>query len=188
MTIVQAVKGIAAWINEKVCPRISFKKASDTVQDAGYAAKEAHPRAYPMFYPGKDKLPAGEDWAEPFILVTPIKGVRNALQGRQTLTVQLTFRTWNPGTHGQELGEENSFQPNIEGWQDVENLLDWTLREIENEEYINGLHFVASSDTEYGLLVKDGQYIDEYPYFSAYATVIFEWSIARTSSAYADML
>lgn len=115
MTIVQAVEGIAAWINEKVCPRISFKKASDTVQDAGYAFAEAHPRAFPMFYPGKDKLPAGEDRAEPFILVTPVKGVRNALQGKQTLTVQLTFRTWNPGTYGQELGKKTPFNPTSKG-------------------------------------------------------------------------
>lgn len=193
MTIVEAIETITDWINENVCPRLTFKQANDAAQAEDYPFKEVHPRAYAMFYPGKDKLPEGEDWAEPFIVVTSTEGKRNTIRKTQTFSVQLTFRTWNPGTHGQEVDGKKSFEANIEGWKDVENLMDWTLRAIENTDYIGpdkgkGLRYVASAGSNYGLMVKDGQYIDEYPYFSAFASLQFEAGIARTSESYSDLL
>ena len=104
------------------------------------------------------------------------------------MSVQLTFRTWNPGTHKEENAEGAPYRKNTDGWKDVWNLLDWTLREIENVQYLNGLRFVASEGVEYGPMVKDGQFVDEYPYFSAYATITVEWPIVRTEEPFAEML
>lgn len=185
MTIVDAINAITDWLNENVCPKLLFKKADDRNVADSYTLREVHPTAYAMFYPN-DLIPE-EKRGDPFIVVTPSKGKRDTVSKAERLTVQLSFRTWNPGTHAAESAGK-AFAPSTGGWTDVWNLLDWTLREIENEQYINGLRFVASDGAEFGPIAKDGQFIDEYPYFTAYATLTFERPIVRKDSAFAEML
>lgn len=186
MTTVLAIEAIANWLNERVCPKLLFKRANDLHQDDSYPFEEVHPKAYAMFYP--DGMMPEEEKGRPFILVTPAKGNRKVIQKTDRMSVQLTFRTWNPGTHKEENAEGAPYRKNTDGWKDVWNLLDWTLREIENVQYLNGLRFVASEGVEYGPMVKDGQFVDEYPYFSAYATITVEWPIVRTEEPFAEML
>ena len=106
MTIVDAINAIADWLNENVCPKLLFKKADDRNVADSYTLREVHPTAYAMFYPN-DLIPE-EKRGDPFIVVTPSKGKRDTVSKAERLTVQLSFRTWNPGTHAAELAGKST--------------------------------------------------------------------------------
>lgn len=188
MTIVQCLETITDWLTVNVCPKIKLKRPSDTRQGTFYVYEEVHPTAFAMFLPGNDKLPNGVDSQCPYILVQLVDGSHDLIKSDGTLNIQLSFMVWNSGTHPDENGMTDGYRRTADGWKDVWAFLERTVTEIENHEYLNGLHFVKEKGVKYGQFSKDGQIADMYPYFYAWATMTIERGINRIDAAYSDFL
>lgn len=188
MTIVQCIENLTDWINENVCPKILLKRPSDERQDTLYRYEEVNPTAYSMFLPGTDKLPEGTTSQFPSILVQFVEGTHTRPKFEDRYNIQLSFIAWNPGTHPDENGMTEKYRRGSDGWKDVWVLLDRTLTEIENAEYMNGLRLVKEEEVKYGQFTKDGQISDTYPYYYAWATFTVENGLNRKGAEYADLL
>lgn len=188
MTIVQSLETLAKWLQENVCPKLTFKRPSDTRQDTYYDYEEVHPTAFAMFLPGSDKLSSGADSQCPYILVQLVDGSHDLINPKGRLEVQLSFMVWEPGIHPDENGMREGYKRTADGWKDVWELLERTVAEIENAEYLNGLRFVKENGVKYGQFSKDGQIADMYPYYYAWATMTIERGVNRIDAAYSEFL
>lgn len=57
MNLVQTIDTIVNWLNENVCPGIELKLPDDYKNDASYGVEMVTPAAFPLYVPGKDRLP-----------------------------------------------------------------------------------------------------------------------------------
>lgn len=210
MTIVQTIDKVTEWLNTMVCPKVKLKLPDDFQNGTEYKVKAANPTAFAMYQPGKDKLPPGVVAPFPSVVVQMLEGSDNVTEGNSRIKIQLSFTAWNPGNHAGELttiidttvadGTEDldvsisgttagePFVRNAEGWKDVWNFVDRTLREIENTEYLNGLRVVKELSITYGQFQQEGQISDLYPYWGAWAILTIERGLARTGASYSDFL
>ena len=198
MTITQCIEKVTDWLNESVCPKITLKLPDDYQNGRDYELKAVNPTAFAMYQPGADKLPPGVIAPFPSVVVQLLEGSDNMTESNGRLKLQLSFTAWNPGNHAAELTRatkttteqdtEQSFTRNAEGWKDVWNFVDRTLREIENAEYLNGLRVVKELTITYGQFQQEGQISDLYPYWGAWAIFTIERGLARTGAAYSEYL
>ena len=188
MTIVQCLENITDWLNQNVCPRIRLKRPSDYNQGTYYNFEEVSPTAFAMFLPGNDKLQEGVSSSCPYIHVQLVEGDERLLLYTDRMNIQLSFMAWNPGLHPDENGMTDSYRRTADGWKDVWSLLERTITDIKNAEYLNGVRFVKEAGIKYGQFVKDGQIADTYPYFYAWATITVERGLNGTESAYSQLL
>lgn len=214
MEIVQSIDKITAWINENVCPNIVLKLPDDFQNGAGYKVETVNPTAFPMYQPGKDKLPPNVIAPFPSVVVQLLEGSDTMTDHNRRLRLQLSFTAWNPGNHAQEMRSavntsptieenglsfpvsddadgavsENTFKRDADGWKDVWNFVDRALRDIENAEYINGLRVVKELGITFGQFQEEGQISDIYPYWGAWAIFTIESGLPRIGSAYSQFL
>lgn len=57
MTLTQSIDKVVSWLSENVCSQITLKLPDDDRNDAEYAVEYVHPAAFPLYVPGKDRLP-----------------------------------------------------------------------------------------------------------------------------------
>ena len=188
MTIVQCIENVTDWLTQNVCPRIRLKCPSDSKQGSTYVYEEVAPTAFAMFLPGNDKLPEGVPSQCPYILVQLLEGDQRLLLNTDRINIQLSFMAWNPGLHPDEDGVTAAYRKTADGWKDVWSLLERTVEDIVNAEYMNGVRFVKEAGIKYGQFAKDGQLADTYPYFYAWATMTVERGLNGTESAYSKLL
>lgn len=186
MTLTQCIEEITDWLDKTVCPKVVLK-CPDDKQVETY--KETNPHAFAMFLPGKEKLPPGIECVHPAVVTQIIEGTHTMTEGKTRLKLQLSFTAWNPGTHKEERGEtEGGLVRSTDGWKDVWNFLDRTLREIENVEYINGLRVVKELGITFGQFQQEEQVSDLYPYWGAWAVFTVEQGLSRTAESYKNLL
>ena len=184
MTIPETIEKVTDWINKNVCPQVVLKLPDDAQNGSEYKVEAVNPTAFAMYQPGKDKLPPNVRTPFPSVVVQLLEGTDDMSKGSSQLKLQLSFTAWNPGDH--ESGE--GFTRNAEGWKDVWNFVDRTLRKIENAEYLNGIRVVKELNITYGQFQQEGQISDLYPYWGAWAIFTIERGIARTGVAYSELL
>ena len=209
MNLVKAVNTVVDWLNENVCPKIELKLPSDANNDNTYSVEFVNPAAFPLFVPGKDKLPPSVAAPIPSVCVQVMEGADDLPQSRRRLQIRLCLSCWNPGKHGDEIynvretpeatagypyyrtssGSEQSYTRNMDGWKDSFNFLDLVLDEIEKAEYIDGLRLAKESPVKYGLFVEDGNIWDYYPYWHNWISFELETGIApKVPAAYSELL
>ena len=184
MTIPESIERVTDWINQNVCPKIRLKLPDDAQNGAEYKVEAVNPTAFAMYQPGKDKLPPNVKAPFPSVVVQLLEGTDDMINKNWQLKLQLSFTAWNPGNHETDQG----FTRNAEGWKDVWNFVDRTLREIENAEYLNGLRVVKELNITFGQFQQEGQISDLYPYWGAWVILTIERAIARKGAAYSEYL
>ena len=209
MTLVNIIDKVVDWLNAEVCPKISLKVPDDFKNDEGYDVEFTKPTAFPLFVPGKDRLPPSVPAPIPSVCVQLMEGNDDLLQHKRQLQLRFTLSCWNPGTHGAELfiprvdqkvpggvsyyrlNEEaaQTYTRNMEGWRDSFNFADLVLRELESTEYINGLRLMKESGVKYGLFSEDGEIWDNYPYWYNWISFTLESGVtAAVPEKYKDLL
>ena len=208
MTLVDSIDKIVDWLQDNVCQQIFLKLPDDDRNDASNAVEYVNPSAFPLYMPGKDRLPPNVPAPIPSVCVQLMEGKDELLNKRRSLTIRLCLACWNPGTHGDEIlhpketvgatynvsytqenkGMEQTYARNMDGWRDSFNFVDLILRELEGTEYINGLRLVKESDIKYGLFTEDGNIWDYYPYWHSWITFTLEAGVVVKPLPYEDLL
>ena len=160
MTLVNSIDKIVSWLTENVCSKITLKLPDDYRNDTGYDVVMVNPAAFPLYVPGKDRLPPNMAAPIPSVCVQLMEGSDELIQKKRQLQIRLCLACWNPGQHGGEIfnprenakatggysyyvntGEAaKTYSRNMDGWRDCYNLADLVLREIETAEYLSLIH------------------------------------------------
>lgn len=209
MTLVQIIDGIVAWLSENVCPNISLKLPDDAQNGAAYDVQYVKPAAFPLYVPGKDRLPPNVPAPIPSVCVQLLEGSDDLLKHKRQLQIRLCLSCWNPGEHGGEVFHPNkndnalggysyyradgevakTYTRNMAGWRDAFNFADLVLREVEGTEYIAGLRLVKDVGIKYGVFTEDGNIWDYYPYWHNWITFTLEaGTTAKTPDIYKEFL
>lgn len=209
MTLVQSIDKVVGWLNENVCPQIKLKLPDDYRNDDSYDVEFVTPAAFPLYVPGKDRLPPSIAAPIPSVCVQLMEGSDDLPKHLRQLQFRLCLACWNPGEHGGEVlharkdatalggysyyrvtGEAaQTYARNMEGWRDSFNFADLVLRELEGTEYIAGHRLVKESGIKYGLFTEDGNIWDYYPYWHNWITFTLEAGVVtRTPEIYNNLL
>lgn len=209
MTLVQSIDKVVEWLSENVCSQISLKVPDDYRNDTAYAVEFVKPAAFPLYVPGKDRLPPSVSAPIPSVCVQLMEGSDDLLAKKRQLQIRLCLACWNPGEHGGEVfhprpnasalggysyyrvtGEAaQTYERNMDGWRDSFNFADLVLRELEGTEYIAGHRLVKESGIKFGLFTEDGNIWDYYPYWHNWISFTLEAGVvARTPEAYKNLL
>lgn len=209
MTLVHSIDNIVKWLNENVCSQISLKLPDDNRNDHKYELEYVKPAAFPLYVPGKDRLPPSVPAPIPSVCVQLMEGSDDLLAKKRQLQLRLCLACWNPGEHGGEVrytrknadalggysfycvtgAAAQTYARNMEGWRDSFNFADLVLRELEGTEYIEGHRLVKESGIKYGLFTEDGNIWDYYPYWHSWITFTLEAGVvAKTPEKYKNLL
>lgn len=209
MILVQTIDSVVAWLRENVCPQIVLKLPDDYKNDEDYGAEYVNPAAFPLFVPGKDRLPPDVPAPIPSICVQLMEGSDDMIKRRRQLQLRLCLACWNPGKHGSDVlyprenpaastgtsyyrltGEEaETYERNMDGWRDSLYFLGLVLHELEGAEYIAGHRLVKEAGIKYGPFTEDGNIWDYYPYWHNFITLTLEAGVvARTPDTYSNLL
>lgn len=209
MTLTKSIDNVVDWLRNNVCNQITLKLPDDYKNDNSYDVEFVKPAAFPLYVPGKDRLPPSVPAPIPSICVQLMEGSDDLLEHKRQLQIRLCLACWNPGEHGAEIwhARENKDAPggfsyyratdeaaqtytrNMEGWRDAFNLADLVLRELEGAEYIAGLRLVKEADIKFGLFTEDGNIWDYYPYWHNWITFTLEAGVVtKTPEQYNQYL
>jgi len=209
MLLVESIDKVVAWLNENVCSQIQLKLPDNYKNDKEYAVEYVQPAAFPLYTPGKDRLPPNVRAPIPSVCVQLTEGNDDLLKRQRRLQLRLCLACWNPGEHGGEVlhprkneaalggysyyrltGEAaQTYTRNMEGWRDSFNFADLVLREIESAEYIAGHRLVKEQGIKFGLFTEEGNIWDYYPYWHNWITFTLEAGVtAATPKSYENLL
>ncbi len=209
MTLVQSIDNVVEWLHENVCGKISLKVPDDYRNDTSYDVEFINPAAFPLYVPGKDRLPPKVPAPIPSVCVQLMEGSDDLLAKKRQLQIRLCLACWNPGEHGGEVfhprpnekalggysyyratGEAaRTYARNMEGWRDSFNFADLVLRELEGAEYIAGHRLVKESGIKFGLFTEEGTIWDYYPYWHNWISFALEAGVvAKTPEAFKNFL
>lgn len=209
MTLVKSIDGIVKWLNESVCNQIKLKLPDDYKNGTDYSVQYVNPAAFPLYVPGKDRLPPSVPAPIPSVCAQLMEGSDDLLQKKRQLQFRLCLACWNPGEHGGEVlharpnadalggysyysvaGEAaQTYARNMEGWRDSFNFADLVLSKLEGTEFIAGHRLVKESGIKFGLFTEEGNIWDYYPYWHSWITFTLEAGVvAKTPEAYANFL
>lgn len=185
MSIVQTVDRIAHWLEKEICEDWKLKPAPNGPDTVDYDYKLVKPCVWPLYDPiyANDHAPNVQTLA-PSILVQVKNGTDAMVDGKRTYNVRLSFNVYDPGVHGEDWiypycdvetrkvlyrrGDHGSFEVQFDGWRDVWNLIDRTVRIIENHEAIDGLPIVKSEGVSFGPFNYADEIPDMYPLWMAW--------------------
>lgn len=211
-TLKGAIDTAVEWLNANVCSKISLKLPDDYKNDADYDVVMVNPTAFPLYIPGKDRLPPNIAAPIPSICVQLMEGDDDLIGRKRKIQIRLCLACWNPGTHSNELflpkdnpdalggvsyyrvdGEAaQAYTRNMDGWKDSINFADLTLRELENAEYLDGIRIVKEDGIKFGQFIEDGDdenVWDFYPYWHFWIRLTLETGITQqTPAAYENYL
>lgn len=209
MTLVQSIDKVVEWLSENVCSQITLKVPDDYRNDTAYDVEFVHPAAFPLYVPGKDRLPPSIPAPIPSVCVQLMEGRDDLQAKKRQLEIRLCLACWNPGKHGGEVsiprpdarflggysyygaaGEAaQTYVRNMDGWRDSFNFADLVLRELEGTEYIAGHRLMKESGIKFGLFTEDGNIWDYYPYWHNWISFTLEvGAVAKTPEAYKHLL
>ena len=103
MTLVQSIDNVVEWLRENVCGQITLKLPDDANNDHSYGVEYVNPAAFPLYVPGKDRLPPSVPAPIPSVCVQLTEGSDDLLQKKRQLQIRLCLACWNPGTHSAEV-------------------------------------------------------------------------------------
>lgn len=207
MTLTESIDKVVNWLVENVCSEITLKLPDDTTNDAGYGVKLVNPAAFPLYMPGKDRLPPSVPAPIPSVCAQLMEGSDDLLKKRRQLQIRLCLSCWNPGEHSDEIYQprknakalggysfyrdtqsEQTYTRNMDGWRDSFNFVDLVLRKLENAEYIQGLRLMKESGIKFGLFTEEGNIWDYYPYWHSWISFTLETGVVRNPEKYENLL
>lgn len=201
MAIVDDLNRVRDWLQAEVCDRVKLKLPDEENADGGYSYELVKPSAFVLYVPTKDRLPPNVRAPVPSVCVRLVEGEHKPQESTNRMQLMLNFCTWNPGLHvpdtffpieegagmkGYNQKAEGEYRRSVEGWQDVYNFIDATLRAIESAEFVAGMRVVAEDGIRYGM--ADGNNLDDYyPFWPAWISFTVQAGNVRAKS-YDDLL
>ena len=85
MTLVNSIDKIVSWLTENVCSKIALKLPDDYRNDTGYDVVMVNPAAFPLYVPGKDRLPPNVAAPIPSVCVQLMEGSDELIQKKRQL-------------------------------------------------------------------------------------------------------
>lgn len=190
MNSLAMVNAVVDWMNEKVCPNLLLKKASENMK----STERIHPTAFPMFIPENSMLPDGVESGIPGFAVQIKKG-RDVFEDGYHQTIidaRILCVIWNPG-----LDPDSIFYPKesekslfnvaykkkdasefkrdlVTGLNEVISVMDTVKYELIKAEPFNGVRLLYPENSiEFGFF-KDGEtFLHNAPYFLTYIDCSF---------------
>ena len=92
MTLVNSIDKIVSWLTENVCSKITLKLPDDYRNDTGYDVVMVNPAAFPLYVPGKDRLPPNVAAPIPSVCVQLMEGSDELIQKKRQLQIRPTRR------------------------------------------------------------------------------------------------
>lgn len=209
MTLVQSIDNVVEWLRKNVCSQITLKLPDDNKNDNAYDVEYVNPAAFPLYTPGKDRLPPTVPAPIPSVCVQLMEGSDDLLNRKRQLQIRLCLACWNPGEHGDEIYRPKgnagavggnsyyrtsektaqTYTRNMEGWRDSFNFADLMLRELEDTEYIADHRLVKENPIKFGLFTEDGNIWDYYPYWHCWISFTLEAGVvAKIPDEYKNFL
>lgn len=205
-TTADIIDRVVAWVSKNICEKVSLKVPPADLEapdGPGYNFELVHPYCFPLFVPSAEKLPPKVKAPIPSICVRVTDGTDYRTTG--TISLELWFSAWNPGTHGGDIlkksnsgldsyrvwtgpAAEQFFQRDAEGWRDLWNWLDTSLREIESAENIDGLQIDREQGINYGPAKEENGIPDYYPFWFGYISFTLNRPIVRNVKRYDEYL
>lgn len=197
MTMVDTIDGIRKWLEEKVCPQLTFKQAPPIDRPDGkyYKPKKVHPKAWAIYYPSGE-VAKFLDYDCPCAVVQPKNFDFSQKKGITKLELRIAFMTWSPGEHFEDVydpeedpetpvfnthigryvqrtklnavdTDENGFVPDDDGWRDALIFADTTMQEIASADNIAG--YILDTDSPVSCTPYSEESVSQYlwPYHFA---------------------
>lgn len=187
MTIVHTVDRIAHWLEREICKGWDLKRSPLGPDTQDYEYELVEPCVYPFYDPvyASDKVPNVKALA-PSILVQVDKGADDIYGQKRTYNVRLSFNIYDSGIHGEDWlypycdvethevryrrGDHGSFEVQFDGWRDLWNIVDRSMRILETHEAIDGMPIIKDVDIEFGPFTYADEVPDTYPLWVAWIT------------------
>lgn len=206
MNIVQIIDDVTSWAQENICNLVQLKvpPTEDTEPiDGQYEYELAHPSAFALYVPSKDKLPENLKSEIPYLSVRFVEGADqlDAGGGRGgSITLQFILCTWDPGLHSKDIfryqggmsysNDEppGQFVRSGEGWRDAWNFLDTARRVIESNTYVAGYEMDVNSGVHFGPWEEMDGSNDFYPFWLSWVQFTLNYPIVRNVEAFNEYL
>lgn len=178
MTVVDSLNEIADWLNNTSCKKYEFKVPPENPQariDSAYEYATAHPYAFPLYVPTRDKLPPGIISSMPSVCVQLVQGEDDNVKLGRNLVINLGLSCWNPGIHAGDIIYPNGkpetpekFKVGADGWMDVWNFADDILRRLGSTSNIGNLEIIRNKNITFGPYKEQDSIPDCYPFWFAW--------------------
>lgn len=198
MSVIHLIDTVAEWARVNICDHVTLKQPPadlDAPVDGEYEYKRVNPAVFPMYLPSQEKLPPNIHSPFPSLCVQFVAGQDEMdKRERRSVDIQLSFATWNPGTHGKDIVNPDNeqdvaafFERNADGWRDVWNFVDVALRAIESVSYIDGYTIDTATPVKFGPLPEQEAIPDLYPFWFAWVSFRVTCPLQRNNKDLEDL-
>jgi hypothetical protein len=160
MTVVKNLEIIKDWLQKDICRHFKFKRPPECEEAEAeeYECEYVHPEAFVMYPPPSRKFPS--------VVVQFGDGEEDRNTETGELKIRLLFATWNPGLHFIDEGNVPNFKVNHEGWRDVWNFIDYTLRAIRNTDIVGeSIRIKHENGIKFGNVTEQDAAANYYPHW-----------------------
>ena len=182
MTIINILDEVRNWLDNEICENFTFKKEPEKEApiDASYNFTLVKPKAFTLYPPFDEKFPS--------VTVQFGNGVQSKFEESGELKLRFLFATWNPGLHS-KYGVDPAFEINTEGWRDVWNFIDFTLRKVTNTNSISSRIRIKHDDKiNFGPMAENETIPNYYPYWCAWMEFTIQYGVNSTNKDITNLI
>ena len=183
MTIINILDEVRNWLEDEICANFAFKKdpGKEAAIDASYNYELVKPRAFTFYPPFDEKFPS--------VTVQFGNGVQARFEESGEIKLRFLFATWNPGLHFVNDKGKADFKINAEGFRDVWNLIDFTLRKVTNTNSIGSKIRIKHEDKiSFGPMAENETIPNYYPYWCAWMEFTIQYGVNSTNEDITNLI
>lgn len=178
MAIITILDELKSWLEKEVCCNYSFKKEPDleTANDEGYPYELVQPQAFIMYVPAGSKTPS--------VTIQIPNAEVGRFEKNGTANVRLLFATWDTGKHTRD-----AFEINQEGWHDVFNFVNGTLRRLRDTTLLGDhIRLKHENKIQFGQMSEKETMPNYYPFWCSWIEFTIEYGFNSTDSDLQDII
>lgn len=182
MTVISILEDVRSWLDVEICENFKFKKdgGKEEAMDSGYNYELVKPKAFILYPPFDEKFPS--------VTVQFTNGIQSKFNESGELKLRFLFGTWNPGLH-YDYGVDKQFEVNTEGWRDVWNFVDFTLRKVSNTNSIGSRIRIKHEDSvSFGPMTENDTIPNYYPYWCAWIEFTIQYGVSSTKEDITNLI
>ncbi len=183
MTVINILDEVRDWLENEICENFTFKKdpGKEEAIDASYTHELVTPKAFTLYPPFDEKFPS--------VTVQFSNGIQSKFDKGGELKLRFLFATWNPGLHFINDNGEADFIVNQEGWRDVWNFIDYTLRKVTNTNSISPQIRIKHEDKiAFGPMTENETIPNYYPYWCAWIEFTIQYTVNSTNEDITNLI
>lgn len=196
MSIVNTLDVVAEWIKKEVCRGWKLKAPTKSEQTDRYDYQLMEPNVYALYEPTNSDRPPSKKPLVPAICIQLVNGSDAIVEGRRSYKIRLSFSTYQPGIHDADVfypkhtkdgtrvyrrGRKKTFQYSEDGWRDLWNLIDRTIRKIEDANAIGTLALDKPQGISFGVFSYQDEMPDLYPFWLGWVELTITEQFSRNN-------